>query len=390
MVERIHHGQPVAQVSYRPGLVGVDAAQTSISKIDPETDSLIYRGFQISDLAGHFEVESIVRLLWLGDVGDVADRALFREDLSSLRKLTEPMLNQIVQASKGSDSACAVLRRVFTDLGDVRFRSTAAQRMRCYAVSPTIIAAFWRLKHGLAVVDPNLDLGHSANFWYMLTARAPTIEVERALDGYFVLLSEHAMNASTFTARVAASTGAGLFPAVEAALAVHEGGLHGGALPAVDAQLEAAKASSEIAEWVNSTLIGGERLMGFGHPMYQLTDPRSALLESCARDVESTGVDFANRFEEVALERLRAEVPGEHMATNVEFYSAVLLRALGVPRELMQVTFSLARMAGWLAHFCEQQEQQQAGRSSVIHPESEYIGQFMDADSLGVADPLYR
>jgi citrate synthase len=240
---------------------------------------------------------------------------------------------------------------------------------------PVIVAAYWRLRQGLEPLEPRKDLGQAANFLYMLSGEAPNEAQERGLETYLNTVIDHGLNASTFAARVIVATQSDLVSAVVGAIGALKGPLHGGAPgPALD--MVFAIGSPENAEpYIRSLLERGERLMGFGHRVYKVRDPRAEVLSAAAEKMFREGGDMAlytlaRQVEETAVALLEEYKPGRRLQTNVEFYTALLLHGLGLSTELFTPTFALSRAAGWLAHCFEQQRE---GR--IIRPESRYRGE---------------
>jgi citrate synthase len=240
---------------------------------------------------------------------------------------------------------------------------------------PTVVAAFHRLRAGQEPVAPRADLGHAANYLYMLTGQEPAAEFSRALETYLNTVSDHAMNASTFTARVIIATGSDMVSAVTGAVGALKGRLHGGAPgPALDMVFEIGNAA-RAEGYLRGKLGRGERLMGFGHRVYKVRDPRADVLAAASRNLFENGGNaelygLAMQVEETALRLLEEYKPGRRLQTNVEFYTALLLHGLGFDTELFTPTFAVGRVIGWIGHCFEQQR---TGR--LIRPASRYTGE---------------
>jgi len=239
---------------------------------------------------------------------------------------------------------------------------------------PTIVAAYWRLRQGLEPVAPHPALGHAANYLHMLFGEAPPAERVRGLETYLNTVVDHGLNASTFTARVIISTGSDLVSAVTGAIGALKGPLHGGAPgPALDMVFEIGQASRAEA-YLRAKLERKERLMGFGHRIYKVRDPRADVLAAAAErlfqnEADRALYDLARAVEDVAVRLLAERYPQHRYKTNVEFYTALLLHGLELPTELFSPTFAISRAAGWIGHCLEQQ----AARR-IIRPQSEYVG----------------
>jgi citrate synthase len=239
---------------------------------------------------------------------------------------------------------------------------------------PTIVAAFWRLRQGVEPLPPRGDLGHAANFLYMLRGDTPDAEQVRGLETYLNTVVDHGLNASTFTARVITSTGSDLVSAVVGALGALKGPLHGGAPgPALDMVFEIEHAS-RAEQVLRRKIEAGEKLMGFGHRVYRVRDPRAEVLAAAAEQMYTRGGDLslyalARAVEATALRLLEEYKPGRRLQTNVEFYTALLLHGIGLEVPLFTPTFAISRVSGWIAHAFEQRR-----ANRIIRPRSEYIG----------------
>ena len=242
------------------------------------------------------------------------------------------------------------------------------------AQCPTIVATFWRLRQGGDPIAPRPDLGHAANFLYMLDGQPPDAERTRGLETYLNTVVDHGLNASTFTARVITSTGSDLVSAVVGALGALKGPLHGGAPgPALDLVFEIGEAS-RAEEILRQKIESGERLMGFGHRVYRVRDPRADVLAVAAERLFTRGGDLslytlARSVEATALRLLEEHKPGRRLQTNVEFYTALLLHGLGLEVPLFTPTFAISRVSGWIAHALEQR-----ATNRIIRPQSQYAG----------------
>ena len=236
------------------------------------------------------------------------------------------------------------------------------------AVAPTILAALHRLRTGAEPLPPRADLDHAANYLWMLTGYVPDERVRAAINAYLVSTIDHGFNASTFTARVVASTGADLGAVVTAALGALSGPLHGGA-PSRALQLLDLGSADAARDFVRGQVATGGRIMGFGHPVYRTEDPRSALLKEYALGFGGRRVELAVEIEAAVLETLEELKPGRALRTNVEFYAALVMEAAGVPAEMFTATFAVARVLGWTAHALEQ-----ARAGKIIRPAARYVG----------------
>ncbi len=234
---------------------------------------------------------------------------------------------------------------------------------------PTILTAVHRLRHGLDPVPPRSDLSYAANYLWMLSGReAPPAHV-RAVEQYLILTIDHGFNASTFTARVIASTGADLAAAVVGAVGALSGPLHGGAPSRALAMLDDIGTPDRADAWIRQAVIRGDRIMGFGHRVYKTDDPRSVFLRGVARSLGGDLVDFAEQVEQTTVEVLAELKPGRELYTNVEFFAGVVMHTCGIPRDMFTPTFACSRTIGWATHVMEQ-----AADNRLIRPAARYVG----------------
>ena len=355
---------------YSPGLEGVLAARTVISQVDGENGRLVYRGYVIADLAETMSYEEVAHLLWHGKLPNRAQLDELTRKLASKRDLN----GAATAALKGlaPDSApMDVLRTVVSAQGVTPqlVKPDLEQAIAYSAAFPTILAAFHRQRQGKDWIAPRPDLGHAANYLHMLTGEEPAPEKVQALNSYLVLLADHGMNASTFTARVIASTDSDLASSLVGAIGALKGPAHGGAPSLVMDQLEKIGGPENAERWGREALERKERFMGFGHRVYRTYDPRAKILKVMCERLNPTFYALASKWEEVALKLLQERHPERPQATNVEFYSAGLLQSVGLPKDLFPPTFAISRAAGWTAHVLEQ-----VSDNRLIRPQSEYVG----------------
>ncbi len=341
------------------GLDGIVVAETAISDVDGEHGRLVVAGSSIEDLAGVIGFEQLCDLLW--DGGSARRLAAGRElAFGKLPPLSAP---------DGMDALRAAAAQLSLDSAD-----PAELPGLLTGALATFAAAWHRTRHGLPPVAPDPSLPHAADYARMVLGRLPPEPVWRALETYLVTVADHGMNASTFTARVVASTGSDLVSAVVAAIGALKGPLHGGAPGPVLDMLDAIGTPENAVPWLESELAAGRRIMGMGHRIYRVRDPRAAVLERAFEKLESAGfgggrLALARAVESAAVGVLKQRHPGRPLQANVEFYTAILLDAIGLPRQLFSPTFAVGRVAGWCAHYFEQRA---VGR--LIRPASRYVG----------------
>jgi citrate synthase len=353
------------------GLEDVVAAETRLSGVDGEAGELTIAGFPVEELAGRASFEEVLYLLWNDELPDAERLEKFRGELAGRRGVPRATMELLRSVAEERVPVMDALRMA---AGTVRTGADYEEALALAACLPTIIAAYWRMLGGEEPVGPDPELGHAANYLYMLTGERPGAEFARALDTYLGAVSDHGMNASTFVARVIVSTRSDFVSAVVGAIGALKGPLHGGAPgPALDVVFEIGEAGRAEA-YLREKLGRGERLMGFGHRIYRVRDPRADVLASAAERLYTTDgdrelYDLALDVERTALRLLEEHKPGRNLQTNVEFYTALLLHGLGLPTELFTPTFAIGRVAGWTAHCFEQRE-----LDRLIRPQSEYVG----------------
>jgi citrate synthase len=351
------------------GLEGVVAAATRLSHVDGERGELIIAGYHVGDLAAHATFEETTYLLWHGELPAPRELAAFRAELAAERILPPATVALLRECAAARLEAMEALR-----VGAGAVALASEQPTTVVAQVASIVAAYWRLQRGYEVIAPRADLGHAANFLYMLRGELPDAERVRGLETYLNTVIDHGLNASTFTARVITSTGSDLVSAIVGAIGALKGPLHGGAPgPALDMVFEIADAARAEA-MLRRRLEAGEKLMGFGHRVYKVRDPRADVLAQAAERLYTRGGDMAlyrlaRSVESVALRLLEEYKPGRRLQTNVEFYTALLLHGLGFDVPLFTPTFAVSRVSGWIAHALEQR-----AANRIIRPQSEYIG----------------
>ena len=329
------------------GLEGVVAAETALSMVDGERGELIIAGYSVEELAPNATFEETVQLLGVSPAGD-------RE--------MPPIAHAVLRtAAKRYDDPMDALRAAAGLLVPDQL----------FAAFPTIVATYWRILHNQQPIAPRNELRHAANYLYMLSGEVPSAEHVRALETYLNTVVDHGLNASTFTARVITSTGSDLVSAIVGAVGALKGPLHGGAPgPALDMVFEIGDAS-RAEEVLRRKIEAGERLMGFGHRVYKVRDPRADVLAAAAARLLGGDplYDLAKNVERMAIRLLEEYKPGRRLQTNVEFYTALLLHGLGLETPLFTPTFAISRVGGWIAHCLEQRRS-----NRLIRPQSVYVG----------------
>ena len=366
--------------AYVPGLQGVVAARTRLSRVDGRKGELVIAGYALEELADRVRFEELVFLLWNDRLPNARELETFRAELASLRDLPA-ITRQVLEAAAAQKLPAMDALRMAAGTLSVRTDSetvpegTYRDALVSVARFATIVASYGRLLTGEGPIAPHHGLSHAANYLYMLRGTRPSAARTRALETYFNTVIDHGLNASTFTARVIVSTESDLISAIVGAIGALKGPLHGGAPgPALDMVFEIGEAG-EAEAFMRAKLERGERLMGFGHRIYKVRDPRADVLSRAAEELFRSDGDvqlyeLAREVERVALGLLDEYKPGRNLRTNVEFFTALVLHGLGIPVDLFTPTFAVSRVAGWTAHCLEQ-----LGANRIIRPESEYTGE---------------
>lgn len=350
------------------GLDDVVVAQTTLSKVDGEKGELIIGGFLVEVLVKTLTFEALAAKLWQGFTKQDDKEKTMILALGRARQRAFQLLPSFLEVA-GKLTFIEGLRLGLASLSD---KEEIPHHYLLTGASATFLAGLVRHKKGLPLIEPDSNLSQTADFLRMVHGSRVDKSLEQALDKYLVTISDHGMNASTFTARCIASTGAGMISAVIGAISALKGPLHGGAPGPVLDMLDEIAIEDKIDEWINQTLFSGKRLMGFGHRIYRVRDPRADVLKEVVSGLRDRGdkrLIFAGKVEQAILKALALHKPDRPLHTNVEFYTALLLEALGLERELFTPMFAMGRVVGWIAHVFEQEK---TGR--LIRPQSEYIG----------------
>jgi len=359
------------------GLEGVVATESDLSDIDGDAGRLSYRGYAIDELARQASYEETLYLLWHGELPNSEQLSTFSEEMAAARELSDGALKIVRDLAEADEEPMAALRTITSALSasdpdaDADVSDGAAndrKSRRITAKMPTALAAYNRIRNGQQPVDPREDLSHAANFLYMLNDEEPDDVLAETFDMALVLHADHGLNASTFSAMVTASTLSDLHSAVTSAIGTLSGSLHGGANANVMRMLkEVDDSAMDPVEWVEDALDRGERVAGFGHRVYNVKDPRAAILGEESEALGEAAGDSKWYEMSVAIEEYIAEEKG--LAPNVDFYSATTYYQMGIPIDLYTPIFAISRVGGWLAHVLEQWED-----NRLIRPRAKYTG----------------
>jgi citrate synthase len=362
-----------------PGLEGVVVGETVLSNVEGEAGRLTYRGYDIHDLAENASFEEVVHLLLFGQLPTHQELIDLTARLAALRPLPSGLLAMLHAVPRDAwpmdvlRTAVSAISQFIPHRPDGSHETSVETAIDLIAKFPTIVAAWDRIRRGLEPIAPDPKLSTAANFLFMRTGELPIPEAEEALDTYFVLLADHSFNASTFSARVTASTGADIYCAVTSAVSTLAGDLHGGAPSKVMVHLEEIGLPEKAEPYVRDLLARHEKIMGMGHREYKIRDPRASQLEQMAKNLtlksHTKWYLIARALEDAADKVLREQKPGKRIYANVEFYTAPTLSSLGIPSDEFTCMFACGRIAGWTAHVLEQ-----FAHNRLIRPQATYIG----------------
>ena len=366
-----------------PGLAGVVAAKSAIGFINGLEGILRYRGIRIEALAEHSTFEEVCYLLLFGALPTKAELATFDGELRARRDVPAGIID-ILKAIPDDGHPMVALQAAVSAMGtfypqlDVTDRDGNREAaIRLIASMPTIVGAFDRIRKGLELVAPDASLNHAANFVYMLTGEKPDEKLTRLIDVCLVLHAEHGFNASTFTGRVVASTLANPYSVITGAVGSLSGPLHGGANERVLHMLKEIGTVEAAGPWLHDKIDTKQKIMGLGHRVYKVKDPRAHVLQAMAADMFASHgstplYDIAHKIEQIATERLGSK----GIYPNVDFYSGLVYEKLGIEVDLFTPIFAIARVSGWTAHWLEQLEDNRIFRPTqayVGHTEAEYV-----------------
>jgi len=370
------------------GLRGFTVATTRISHVDKMADKLIYRGYLVRELAKNSSFEEVAFLLLYEKLPGRTEIKTFREQLSAAREIPPDLISAIKTRPKNSlpmDILQASTAMLANDDPDVQHQSYSKENslkmgIRLIAKFPTIVAAWDRIRSGREPVNPSSELGHAANFLYMMTGEKPDKKIARFLDICLILHAEHSFNASTFSARQVASTRAHIYAAAAAAVGSLSGELHGGANSRVMEMLKKIGSADAVQSYIDKELAAGRVIFGLGHAVYKGDDPRAAILETMSKALgKKTGkpkwYQISKLLEKNGKETFKHH-KGRDIFVNVDFWSASVYHYMGIPMDLFTPAFAVARIAGWVAHILEEQFAGAAPEPVLYRPDSEYVGDY--------------
>ena len=367
------------------GLEGIIANSTRLSDVLGDIGQLIYAGYDINELAGKTTFEEIIHLLWFGELPNTKQLAVLTGELRKNRELPQGVIDFLTSAPRDA-APMDVIRTAVSMLGlyDHHMDDTSVDRNRERAVSITarisVIAGYYhRARQGKSLPPVRSDLGEAAHFLYLLNGEVPTAEAEKTLDVAYVLHADHGMNASTFSARVTIATLSDMYSAITSAIGTLKGPLHGGANEGVIHMLEEIGAEDRVDSWLTDALAQKKKIMGIGHRVYKVLDPRAPHLRNMAVKLteqlgEPKWIRMSERIAEVMKEK-------KGLNANVDFYSATVYYSLGIPTDMFTPIFAISRTAGWTGHVLEQ-----LSDNRLYRPLSEYVGPAVGKKVIPIAE----
>ena len=366
------------------GLRGIEVADTKISHIDGIHGKLIYRGYDILDLTKNSTFEETAYLLLHDELPTKDELDDFKGKLSDARWIPKQMQKNMGNWRKDADPMDMLQAFVAALAGyyDEEFLNKEASYDRAInliAKVPTIIASWQRIRNGLDLVDPDMDLSHAGNFLYMMFGSKPDYEVEKIFDICLILHADHTFNASTFTARQVASTRAHMYSAASAAIGALSGELHGGANVEVMKMLLEIETLDNVESWIKKEMDKGQRIMGMGHAVYRTYDPRAQVLKELSRKLaektKQPWFDMTEKVENTTINEMKRR-KGIDIYPNVDLYSASIYYMLGIPTDLNTPIFAMSRSAGWAAHIIEEKFAEAAPKPALYRPKASYVGKY--------------
>ena len=364
---------PPASPSVSKGLEGIIAAHTRLSDVRGDIGQLIYCGYDINELAGKVSYEEVVHLLYHNHLPNPKELADLKAVLSGYRELPQGVIDLLTNLPKDCPPMHAIRTGVSalgcydTTADDDNMDAQRRKALRLIAQIPVITAYFHRSRQGLPLIAPDAKLGEAANFLWMIDGEKPSVEKESTMDMCYVLHADHGMNASTFSARVTIATLSDMYSAVTTAIGTLKGPLHGGANEGVIKMLKEIGSLDQVDAYVAECLAQKRKIMGIGHRVYKVLDPRAPHLKRMAQILSSKlgepkWIQMSERIAEIMLTE-------KNLHANVDFYSATVYYSLGIPTDLFTPIFAIARTSGWTAHVLEQ-----LADNRLIRPQSVYTG----------------
>jgi len=366
------------------GLRGIEIADTKISNIDGEKGKLIYRGYDILDLAKNSTFEETAYLLIYDNLPNKHQLDEFNAKLIDARIIPKQMQKNMGNWRKDADPMDMLQAFVAALAGyfDEEFSTKEASHDRAInliAKVPTIVATWRRIRNGLEIVDPDPSLSHAANFLYMMNGEKPAPEVEKVFDVCLILHADHTFNASTFTARQVASTRAHMYSATSAAIGALSGELHGGANTEVMKMLLEIKEIEKVEPWIKEKMNKGERIMGMGHAVYRTYDPRAQVLKELSRklaeETKEPWFALTEKVETTTISEMKLQKDRD-IYPNVDLYSASIYYMLKIPVDLNTPIFAISRVVGWAAHIIEEKFAEAAPKPALYRPKATYVGKY--------------
>jgi citrate synthase len=366
----------MTELELRPGLADVPVAESAISFVDGKRARLEYRGIAVETLACESSFEETAWLLMKGDLPTQRELAEFDDQLRHHRRIKyklRDLIKCLPETGHPMDAlqASVAAMGMFYPSRDVANPKTIWESaVRLIAKLPTVVAAFHRLRSGDESITPRDDLDHAANFYWMMFEREPSPAIRKILDACLILHAEHTMNASTFSGRVTGSTLANPYTVISSAIGTLTGPLHGGANEEVLEMLDEIGSIENARPWLENAVTQKKKIMGLGHRVYKVKDPRATVLQELAENVFAETSRPKNYDLAIELERVAAGILGpKGIYPNVDFYSGIVYAALGIPRDVFTPVFAISRVAGWLAHWMEQLK-----NNRIFRPEQIYVG----------------
>ena len=362
------------------GLEGITAAATQIAEVDGQNGKLTLRGYDIGELSGKVTFEEVAYLLWNGTLPTHAEYDDLRAEMSRARSLPAPVLAALADLAPHAEGmhmlrmGAAMLSIGDADVDSLDLAGAKRRAARLQAQMPALVAHTWRLRQGQEIIPPKPEHGLAEGFLYMLEGEQPNQARIDGLNAYMVAVSEHGLNVSTFCARVAISTDSDMVSALTAAVGALKGPKHGGVPGPVLDMLNAIGTPDKTDAYIRAEMAAGRRIMGFGHRIYKVRDPRAAILSQAAEKMATLTGDYdllnlTKSVEQTTIDVLAELKPGRDLYANVELYAALILHAVGVPSALFTPVFAVGRTAGWTAHMIEQLD-----GNRIIRPDSVYVG----------------